>query len=651
MAGVPSQFSSANQWKPVTATADPASVLTALATAEAGTPGDDDGMLGVVAGVTRRALAGDWRDNWVASATAGRGKKRSLRDRQRDSHNLLDHFTPAQRTAWRAYDYTNEVSAEVQEAIDEVNERGGGKLFCPQGGGKVMDLKIKPKVRIVGAGIPYAFSSNHGTIFVAAARDGDMFSDDTTGFGNMDWIGLKDMGLRGNVGFRQRGVHFTKANRPMLSHVFAVGFTREAVRITGLASYPRLMHCDLFGSVGRSLNANEGLIAAVYSNVAETRIIDCEIGSNLSVLGAAVPADPQTIPPLSVALWLGPSAGDSTVSPGTICETADIGAICNASEGQWVGVIFDLIGMHGLMVYGDGFAASHNSFVACRSRRVSLYGNDQFDGVRLGDNTGAGTSIENAFIKHKVNSGSLSGYTGGRARYGYWDNGPDQTAGAVGADWDGCMAVAGVAEYFATNAAKGAWRPRSRGARWLTTIGAQTLDATRQTSYRYQNTAANAAIITGITGGSDGSEVTVSCVQNSGGVVLQAGTGFVPLGNASRPLRFGESVTFRRIYDTWYEQGKNFYSGVGANAGDADLTINAYSPRVQKFTSTLTADRAVTLPTTNVPNGLAFTIKRTGGGAFNLNVGTGPLKALAQNQWVIVVWNATAWEVEAFGSL
>lgn len=91
---------------------------------------------------------------------------------------------------------------------------------------------------------------------------------------------------------------------------------------------------------------------------------------------------------------------------------------------------------------------------------------------------------------------------------------------------------------------------------------------------------------------------------------------------------------------------------VGAGNGDAAATLTVQgSPNYQRWDTALTADRAVTLSTTEAYNGARFHIRRTGGGAFNLNVGTGPLKALAANQWCEVVYDGSAWRLFAFGSL
>lgn len=94
--------------------------------------------------------------------------------------------------------------------------------------------------------------------------------------------------------------------------------------------------------------------------------------------------------------------------------------------------------------------------------------------------------------------------------------------------------------------------------------------------------------------------------------------------------------------------------GVRTNAADANATLTpGTDARSQRFTGVLTADRTVTLSTTGAKEGNRFRISRTGGGAFNLNVGTGPLKAMATNTWAEFEYDATgpAWRLAAAGAL
>jgi hypothetical protein len=87
-------------------------------------------------------------------------------------------------------------------------------------------------------------------------------------------------------------------------------------------------------------------------------------------------------------------------------------------------------------------------------------------------------------------------------------------------------------------------------------------------------------------------------------------------------------------------------------ATNADFTLTpGSSPQRTRHTGTLTANRAVTLSTTGAIQGQMFRVSRSGSGAFSLNVGTGPLIALATNQWCEVVYDGTAWYMSAYGPL
>jgi hypothetical protein len=61
----------------------------------------------------------------------------------------------------------------------------------------------------------------------------------------------------------------------------------------------------------------------------------------------------------------------------------------------------------------------------------------------------------------------------------------------------------------------------------------------------------------------------------------------------------------------------------------------------------------VTLSTTGAHNGARFRIVREAAatGASALNVGAGPLKALAAGQWCDVIFDGSAWRLVGSGSL
>jgi len=95
---------------------------------------------------------------------------------------------------------------------------------------------------------------------------------------------------------------------------------------------------------------------------------------------------------------------------------------------------------------------------------------------------------------------------------------------------------------------------------------------------------------------------------------------------------------------------------LSADRGDAAVTLAPVTDfQTQLFNTPLTAARAVTLNTALNAWGAKFRIVRGAGatGAFNLNVGAGPLKALTvAGQWVDVVLQQTgSWIETASGSL
>ena len=92
--------------------------------------------------------------------------------------------------------------------------------------------------------------------------------------------------------------------------------------------------------------------------------------------------------------------------------------------------------------------------------------------------------------------------------------------------------------------------------------------------------------------------------------------------------------------------------GVSSDRGDANVTLAiASDKRVQRFATTLTANRTVTLPTTGVYNGARYRIVRTGLGAFTLNVGGLKTIPSATAATVDVVHDGTAWRLAGYQPL
>lgn len=91
------------------------------------------------------------------------------------------------------------------------------------------------------------------------------------------------------------------------------------------------------------------------------------------------------------------------------------------------------------------------------------------------------------------------------------------------------------------------------------------------------------------------------------------------------------------------------------DVGDASATVTVGSSYTTlRWNTAITQDRAVTLNTTGALTGDKVRCTRQSGctGAFNINVGTGPLKALsAAGQWCDVEYDGTVWVLTAYGTL
>lgn len=86
------------------------------------------------------------------------------------------------------------------------------------------------------------------------------------------------------------------------------------------------------------------------------------------------------------------------------------------------------------------------------------------------------------------------------------------------------------------------------------------------------------------------------------------------------------------------------------SAGDANTTFTpSSSAPVIRYATTLTANRAVTLSTTNATAGTRLRVVRDGAGAFTLDVGG--LKTLAVDEWCDVEYTGSAYFLTAFGTL
>ena len=102
------------------------------------------------------------------------------------------------------------------------------------------------------------------------------------------------------------------------------------------------------------------------------------------------------------------------------------------------------------------------------------------------------------------------------------------------------------------------------------------------------------------------------------------------------------------------DTGSSITDGQGATTrGDVSATLDDSDTHTQIWASALTGTRTVTLNTANAWSGQTFLIVREAAatGAFNLNVGTGPLAALTPGSFCEVVFDGSTWALGGYGSL
>lgn len=92
--------------------------------------------------------------------------------------------------------------------------------------------------------------------------------------------------------------------------------------------------------------------------------------------------------------------------------------------------------------------------------------------------------------------------------------------------------------------------------------------------------------------------------------------------------------------------------GLSADRGDASVTLDSFVDiETQRWATTLTANRTITLSTTNSVKGDRFRIVRTGLGAFTLAVGALKTIPSATAAFVWVQFDGTAWQLTEYGTL
>lgn len=110
--------------------------------------------------------------------------------------------------------------------------------------------------------------------------------------------------------------------------------------------------------------------------------------------------------------------------------------------------------------------------------------------------------------------------------------------------------------------------------------------------------------------------------------------------------------SWSRWFESVYRALEKTLPSVSSDNGDASVTLVSGSAKTQRWNTTLTAARTVTLPTAEIFDGMKFRIVReaSAGGAHDLDVGG--LKTFSgASEWADVEYDGSAWRLTAYGAL
>lgn len=515
-------------------------------------------------------------------------------------------------------DGTTNDTVKIQAAIDWMNTAGGGELRFSPGNYVCVGVVLKSSVYLRGT-VPYKYSSNtkYGVKLTASATG---IVIDTPNGSACDNAGLEGFFIQGlGAAVVGNGIRFRDANACVVKNVLVNNFADE-----GILADSTTISCIFEDILLNNCVLNRTRVAKIGAiDVAGTDHFLNRIESTVS-LSAVSSASLYC-----VAIMI---RGDVMTLNSCIGEISDVGIEVSGTLNDFEGCRADLNFGHGWSVTGS---------------------TNRFDGCLALSNSQDTTNTHDSFIASSAAANNL--YTGCLAvtatvkvpRYGF----NDQLSAAVNNNkYANCLSIgAGTADYLNQNSAGSSFSFSSGPNRTLT-VNSTTPSVSGYCNFITANS--SGTVITDFSGGVAGQIIHVLCndanttIQHNGATITLFGAG-------NMTLRSGVRYFFIKDGAVWREM-TSFPLGVTSNVGDNAKTLQArIDPEVQRYNAPITADRAVALSTTGAYAGARFRVVRSAAstGAFNVNVGTGPLKALGIGQWVDVDYDGSAWFVSAFGSL
>lgn len=519
-------------------------------------------------------------------------------------------------------DGTTDDSTAIQTAIDAAATAGGGLVLLPPGRTYRGNITLKSGVTLSSGLTQYGYTPGSTVAATLLAAGAGVVID--TPVTQAYTCGIQGINVRGlGAGTAVTGIRYRDVAWGAIRGVQVSNCSDEGIKLDSTSLACVIEDVLAFGCVlDRSQAA---VIGAVDVDGTDHYLSRIEAGISGQTEGTV-----QSASLYCVGIAVRMSSGQLTQCIG---EISDIGIYVSGALNRFTGCRADLNYGHGWQILG-----ASNQFTAC------LGLNNSQDTTNTYDNWNAtSASGTNVFAGCLASSGSAAI----KARYGFEDA---VSSAASKNHYSGCISVDAATAQYHSAASNGSAFDFPRASDKTLTVNSATPDVTGAEGFVTANT--TTTTITDFSGGISGQRLSIYC-NDSNTTVQHNGTTITMPFAGSLKLVSGRVYEFYRTGAGWRYVWRE-PTQVGADVGNAAKTLVAgQSESTQRWATALTADRAVTLSTTGAYSGARFRIVRTAAatGAFNLNVGTGPLKALAAGEWCDVEFDGTNWLLTAAGSL
>ena len=540
---------------------------------------------------------------------------RTQHDKNADFVSVLDFVPVALVSGILARTDATDLSAYIQAGIDALALRDGGILYFPSGR-YTGNVTLKEGVVLWGAPVTHVPWNSEGVRLDAAAT-GIVIDTPVAETRSCGVVGIGIQGL--GSGTACKGIRFRDVARGMVKGCTFNNFSDEALLEDSgcvACAYEDLFaqNCLLDRSQAAKIGAFDfGGTDQHVSRVEGTASVSALSDANAYLCGVVV-------------------RGDNGFYSSVIGEISDEGihVVSGATLNRFTDCRADLNLGNGWNVVG-----TDNTFENCHGINNSQETTNTYDNWVFASSSGSNQTTN---CKAYSNVAKV-------ARYGF--NDLVASATTKNRHINPLSTGAGTAEYLNDNANGSAFHfPENMHVTFTANTTTPSI-----AGLRYFRTAnSNPTTITNFTGGVSGQQIQVLC-NDANTTIQHNGSTITLIGAGNKKLRSGVIYKFIKTSAVWRETTE-LPLGVTADVGNAAKTLQyRLDEETQIWATTLTADRAVTLSTTGAIAGAKFRIVRTATGAFNLNVGTGPLKALGIGTWCDVEYNGSAWVLTAYGAL